>query len=88
MFMTIGNDEPEEMLDTLIDRQSFSTKIEDLVRTRPMPYMDAILKCTEDLGLEIEHAAKMLNRNIKDQLESEAEELNLLKESPGSRLPI
>ncbi len=88
MFMTMTSDEPEEMIDTLIDRQSFSAKIEDLVRTRPMPYLDAILKCTEDMGLEIEHAAKMLNRNIKEQLEAEAEELNLLKESPGSRLPI
>lgn len=69
-----------------MDRKAFSNRIEDLVKDRPMPYMDAILKCTEDLGIEVESAAKLLNKNIREKLEVEAQDLNLVQKS--ARLPI
>ena len=48
--------------------------------------MDAILMCSVALGLEIEIAAKLVNKNIKEKLEAEAQDLNLMQRS--AKLPI
>ena len=73
-------------MEDVLDKKSFSKLIEDLVNEKPMPYMDAIIKCSTDFGLEIEFAAKLVNKNIKEKLEAEAQELNLLQRS--ARLPL
>jgi hypothetical protein len=49
--------------------------------------MEAILKYTDDVDCEIEMVAKMLNRSIKDKIEAEAYELNMMKDR-SSKLPL
>ena len=73
-------------MDIILDKKSFSRRVEDLVTEKPMPYMDAIILCSEAVGLEVESAARLVNKNIKEKLEAEAQELNLLQRS--ATLPL
>ena len=61
--------------------------IETLVVTKKMTYMDAIVFYTDDVDCEIEMVAKLLNRSIKDKLEAEAQNLNMMKKK-CSQLPL
>jgi hypothetical protein len=38
------------------------------------------------VGLEVESAARLINKNIKEKLEAEAQDLNLMQRS--AKLPI
>ena len=64
-----------------------NTTIEEMVRDLEISYMEAIVKYTDDVDGEIEMVAKLLNRSIKDKLEAEANDLNMLKQ-PISKLPL
>ena len=58
-----------------------------MVRDKKMTYMDAILQYTNDVDCEVEMVAKMLNKQIKDKIEAEAYELNMMKDR-SSKLPL
>jgi hypothetical protein len=73
-------------MDIVLDKKMFSKRVEDLIQNKPMPYMDAIIVCSESVGLEVESAAKLINKNIKEKLEAEAQDLNLMQKS--AKLPI
>lgn len=70
----------------MIDKQEFSSIVERFIAEKPMPYIDAVIRCAETYGIEPEAIAKLVNKNIKDKIEYEAEDLNLLKTS--AKLPI
>ena len=61
--------------------------LDAMVRDKKISYMEAILKYTDDVDCEIEKVAKMLNRSIKDKIEAEAYELNMMKDR-SSKLPL
>ena len=61
--------------------------LDKMVREKKMTYMDAILQYTNDVDCEVEMVAKMLNKQIKDKIEAEAYELNMMKDR-SSRLPL
>ena len=61
-------------------------KIEEVVKQKAIPYMDAVLEYAVSAGIEQEAMAKMLNQSIKDKIEVEAQGLNMLKKT--ARLPI
>jgi hypothetical protein len=65
---------------------TFSLEIEHLVNTSDMTYMDAIVYTAASKELEVEIAAKLLNKNIKNKLEAEARDLNFLPRE--SKLPF
>ena len=48
--------------------------------------MEAVLLYTEDIDGEIEMVSKLLNKSIKDKIEYEAQELNMLKKT--GKLPL
>jgi hypothetical protein len=64
-----------------------NSTIENLVIEKKMTYMEAIVFYTDDIDCEIEMVAKMLNRSIKDKIEAEAQNLNMMKKK-CSRLPL
>ena len=64
-----------------------NTTIEEMVRDLQISYIEAIVKYTDDIDGEIEMVAKLLNRSIKDNLEAEANDLNMMKK-PISKLPL
>ena len=61
--------------------------LDKMVRDKKITYMEAILKYTNDVDCEIEMVAKMLNKQIKDKIEAEAYELNMMKDR-SSKLPL
>jgi wyosine [tRNA(Phe)-imidazoG37] synthetase (radical SAM superfamily) len=61
--------------------------LDKMVKEKQMTYMEAILKYTNDVDCEIEMVAKMLNKQIKDKIEAEAYELNMMKDR-SSKLPL
>ena len=65
---------------------TFSLEIEHLVKDTDMSYMDAIVWIAASKELEVETAAKLLNKNIKNKLEAEARDLNFLPRE--SKLPL
>ena len=60
--------------------------IEEIVKEKELSYMEAVLEYAINAGLEPEAMAKMLNQSIKDKIEVEAQNLNMLKRT--AKLPI
>lgn len=64
-----------------------NTTIEEIVRDKKISYMEAIIMYADDIDGEIEMVAKLLNRSIKDKLEAEANDLNMMKKQI-TKLPL
>ena len=64
-----------------------NTTIEEMVRDKKISYMEAIIMYADDVDYEIEMVAKFLNKSIKDKVEAEADELNMMKKK-CSKLPL
>ena len=64
----------------------FSAVIEEMVRDKQIPYMDAVVHYCERNEVEIETAAKLLNSVIKSKIEAEAMDLNFLPKE--AKLPL
>ena len=60
--------------------------IEEIVKDKELSYMDAVLDYAKNSEIEPEAMAKMLNQSVKDKIEVEAKNLNMLKKS--GKLPI
>lgn len=71
----------------MLDRKTFSLKIEKIVCEKRIPYMDAIVDYCEQTGMEIETAAKLINSKIKQTIAAEASDLNMMKEKVN-KLPL
>lgn len=70
----------------IMTSQKFSLMIEETVREKRLPYMDAIVWWCEVNEMEIETAAKLINGVIKEKIRVEAQDLNYLEKT--ARLPI
>jgi len=64
----------------------FSTMIEELVKEKRIPYMEAVVHYCEMENMEIEVAAKLLSAVVKAKIEAEAQDLNFLPKV--AKLPI
>lgn len=71
----------------MINKEEFSREIEEFVAKTGSSYIDATLHLIDKRGIEIESSAKMLSKIIKEKLETEASEANMLKEKI-CRLPF
>ena len=60
--------------------------IEEIVKNTELSYMEAVLDYAKNSEIEPEAMAKMLNQSIKDKIEVEAQNLNMLKKT--AKLPI
>ena len=60
--------------------------IEQIVKDTELSYMEAVLDYAKNSEIEPEAMAKMLNQSIKDKIEVEAQNLNMLKRT--AKLPI
>ena len=73
----------KQFIDMTID---LNLTIEEIVKDKELSYMDAVLHYTQKSEIEPEAMAKMLNQSIKDKIEVEAQNLNMLKKT--AKLPI
>ena len=71
------------IIDMTID---LNLTIEQIVKDTELSYMEAVLDYAKNSEIEPEAMAKMLNQSIKDKIEVEAQNLNMLKRT--AKLPI
>jgi len=64
----------------------FMENIEELVQRTKMTYIDAVLYYCEENKLEPETAGQMVGGKLKQYIQEEAENLNLVQKT--SKLPI
>lgn len=78
----------EEIVDTLefMTKTKFGKLVEDIVMTKKMPYIDAVIYACEQNGIEIEDSRKYVSVSLKQKIESEAMDLNFLEKN--GQLPI
>jgi hypothetical protein len=71
-----------------LNNHLFVEEVEVLCRTKNMDYIDAVVLWCEKNKLEVEYAASLIRKDpvIKEKIQVEAENLNILKR--GARLPI
>jgi len=56
----------------------FSLHIEDLVKSKGMNYMDAVLEYCKENYLEPQDVASLINKSLKDKIEMDFRQLNYL----------
>ena len=70
-----------------LNKQKFNLDIEEIVLEKSLNYIEAIVYYCEANDIEVEVAAKMINRNTKEKLQANANTLNLLVDKTRS-LPL
>ena len=65
-----------------------SSQIEDLVKTKRMPYIDAILYICHEKEIEPERIVRFIDKGMKEKLQVEAEATNALKGPKCNKLPL
>ena len=72
---------------SIITPNKFALLIENIVKTKRISYIDAVvLYCTEN-SIDPSTTKSMINKNLKEKIAYEAQELNMLKEKTA-KLPI
>ena len=64
----------------------FSLYIEEKVISDKIGYMDAVIQYCEEIDIDIESIAKLINQSLKDKIQIEAEDQNYMR-SRG-KLPL
>jgi predicted aldo/keto reductase-like oxidoreductase len=70
-----------------LDKHKFNLDIEEIVLEKGLNYIEAVVYYCEANDIEVEVAAKMINRNTKEKLQANANTLNLLVDKTRS-LPL
>ena len=68
------------------EKNTFSTQIENTVDRLRVSYIEAITHYCDEIGLEVEIAATLINDSVRSKIEAEAQVLRYLPR--GSKLPI
>ena len=71
----------------MLNKLEFNQEIEKFVKETGESYIDAVVHYAEKNEVEIETVSKMLNKVIRQKIESEASDLNLLREKL-CKLPV
>ena len=71
-----------------LDQNKFTQDVEQLVLTTELNYIEALVSYCEDNNIEFESVGKLIAKPLKDKLKAEATELNYLKRTSKSKLPI
>jgi predicted glycosyltransferase len=63
----------------LLTKEDFCKKVENLVIDKKSSYLEAVLQLQEQYGMDYSLVAKFLSQPLKEKLESEGRDLNLIK---------
>ena len=69
-----------------ITPKRFALIIDELVRTKHLTHMEAVIYYCEQNIMEPEQVTKWIDRSLKEKLQADAEALNYLPKT--SRLPV
>ena len=72
-----------------MNSKEFSLIIEKVVKDkRPITYMDAIIWYCEEYNIEIETTSRLISKSLKEKIQVEAMNANMLKIEKGGKLPV
>ena len=72
-----------------MNSKEFSLIIEGVVKEkRPISYMDAIIWYCEENDIEIETTSRLISKSLKEKIQVEAMNANMLKMEKGGKLPV
>jgi hypothetical protein len=72
-----------------MNSKEFSLIIEGVVKDkRPISYMDAIIWYCEENDIEIETTSRLISKSLKEKIQVEAMNANMLKMEKGGKLPV
>ena len=72
---------------SIVTPNKFALLIEDIVRTKRISYIDAVVLYCEKNNIDPSTTKSMINKNLKEKIAFEAQGLNMLKEKTA-KLPI
>ena len=75
------------MTDTILTPNKFALIIEDIVKSKRISYIDAILEYCKDNEIDPSNTKSMINKTLKEKIAFEAQNLNMLKEKVA-KLPL
>ena len=72
-----------------MNSKEFSLIIEKVVKDkRPITYMVAIIWYCEENNIEIETTSRLISKSLKEKIQVEAMNANMLKMEKGGKLPV
>lgn len=86
------NENIQKLTDALVITKKFRTSndfsiyIDERVMKKKTSYMDAIIGYCTEMDIDIESIGSLINQKLKDKIQVEAEQANLIK--PRGHLPI
>ena len=75
------------MIEGIITPNKFALIIEDIVKSKQISYIDAILEYSKDNEIDPSNTKSMINKTLKEKIAFEAQNLNMLKEKVA-KLPL
>ncbi len=75
------------MIESIITPNKFALIIEDIVKTKRISYIDAILEYCKHNEIDPNNTKSMINKTLKEKIAFEAQNLNMLKEKVA-KLPL
>jgi hypothetical protein len=78
----------ELLKEKFLCQNKFTSDIETLVLNSELNYIEAIVTYCEENNIELESVNKLISKPLKEKLKAEALDLNYLKKTTRSRLPI
>ena len=71
-----------------MNSKEFSMIIEDLVKKhKELSYVDAIVKYCDENNIEVETTARLITKQLKEKIQHQSAQLNLLKGGKPGMLP-
>jgi len=71
-----------------MNSKEFSLKIESIVREKRITYMDAVVWYCEQNEIDTGTVSSMINKSLKEKIEIEAQERNMVKFPKSGKLPL
>ena len=77
----------KHMSDAILTPNKFALIVENMVKDKKISYIDAILEYCKDNEIDPSNTKSMINKNLKEKIAYEAQNLNMLKEKVA-KLPL
>ena len=71
-----------------MNSKKFALIIEGIVKDKRISYLDAVLHYCEDNDIDTASVGPLINKSLKEKIQTEAEKLNLVEKSSTAVLPI
>jgi len=72
----------------LMNSKRFALEIEEIVKSKKISYMDAVVLYCEDNDIDTGTISSLINKSLKEKIQMEAEKLNLVEKSGTAILPV